>query len=99
MHRVERGQLVSAKDIFNLLKETFKEWSDDKAARLGAALAYYTIFSIGPLILLSVAIAGAVFGQQAAEGQIMGAIQGVTGAAGAQVIQDALKNAAKPGAG
>ena len=90
---------MSATDIFALLKDTFKAWSDDKAARLGAALAYYTIFSIGPLILLSVAIAGAVFGQQAAQGQIMGAIQGVTGPAGAQVIQDALKNASKPGAG
>jgi membrane protein len=90
---------VSPKDIFALLKDTFKAWSDDKASRLGAALAYYTIFSIGPLILLSVAIAGAVFGAQAAQGQIIGAIQGVTGQAGAQVIQDALKNAAKPGAG
>ena len=99
MSVVERGLSVNPKDIFELVKETFKEWSDDKAARLGAALAYYTIFSIGPLLLLSVAIAGAVFGQQAAEGQIMGAIEGVTGPAGAQVIQDALKNAAKPGAG
>ena len=44
---VERGPSVNAKDIFELVKETFKEWSDDKAARLGAALAYYTIFRSG----------------------------------------------------
>src|SRR6478672_2643858 len=99
LRTAQGGTRVKPKDILDLLRTAFKEWSEDKAARLGAALAYYTIFAIGPLLLVMVAIAGYVFGQQAAQGQIVGSIQGVVGASGAQVIQDALKNAAKPGTG
>ena len=50
-----------------LFKETFKEFSQDKVPRLGAALAYYTVFSVGPLLLIAVAMAGIVFGQEAAQ--------------------------------
>jgi membrane protein len=85
--------------IIDLVRTTLKEWSEDKAARLGAALAYYTIFSIGPLVLVMVAIAGAVFGQEAAQGQVVSSIRGVVGAAGAEIIQETLKHAAQPDAG
>jgi membrane protein len=85
--------------IFELLRDTWKEFGEDKAARLGAALAYYTIFSIGPLILITIAVAGFFFGEQAAQGQIVGSIEGVVGTAGAEVIQEALKNAGNTGAG
>jgi membrane protein len=67
---------MKGNDIIALVRITVKEWSQDKAARLGAALAYYTIFSIGPLVLVMVAIAGAVFGQEAAQGQVVGSIRG-----------------------
>src|SRR3954451_23012641 len=80
-------------EIFGLLKDTWKEWSNDKASRLGAALAYYTIFAIGPLILLAIVIAGLIFGQEAAQGQIIGSIQGTIGNSGAEVIQTTLKKA------
>jgi membrane protein len=90
---------MNPKSLFNLLKGTFKAWSEDKAARLGAALAYYTIFSIGPLLLVIVAIAGLVFGQQAAEGRIVGAIGSVVGEQGAQFLQSVIQNAAKPTTG
>src|SRR5215210_4304396 len=90
---------MNPKAIFELLRDTVKEWSEDKAARLGAALAYYTIFAIGPLILIMVAIAGLVFGQEAAEGQIVTSIRGVVGDSGAEIIQETLKHAAKPDAG
>ena len=62
--------------IWKLFQETFKEWSEDKASWLAAALAYYTIFSIAPLLIIVIAIAGAVFGEEAARGQIVGQIQG-----------------------
>ena len=55
-----------------VLKETFKEFGEDKVPRLGAALAYYTIFSIGPLLLIAVAMSGLFFGQEAAQGKISG---------------------------
>ena len=53
-----------------VFKQTFKEFGEDKVPRLGAALAYYTIFSIGPLLLIAVAMAGIFFGQEAAQGRI-----------------------------
>jgi len=90
---------MKPKSIFGLLKDTFKEWREDKASRLGAALAYYAIFSIGPLILVAVAVAGFVFGEEAAQGQIVGSIQGVVGEDGAQIIQGMVQSASKPGAG
>jgi membrane protein len=85
--------------IWQLFQETFKEWSEDKASRLAAALAYYTIFSIAPLLIIVIAIAGAVFGEEAARGQIVGQIQGLVGKDGAQFIQTAITNANKPQTG
>ncbi|MEH2361485.1 YihY/virulence factor BrkB family protein [Nostoc sp.] len=85
--------------IWKLLQETFKEWSEDKASRLAAALAYYTIFSIAPLLIIVIAIAGAVFGEEAARGQIVGQIQGLVGKDGAAFIQTAIQNANKPQTG
>ncbi|MEH2310804.1 MAG: YihY/virulence factor BrkB family protein [Nostoc sp.] len=85
--------------MWKLLQETFKEWSDDKASRLAAALAYYTIFSIAPLLIIVIAIAGVVFGEEAARGQIVAQIQGLVGKDGAQFIQTAIQNANKPQTG
>lgn len=85
--------------IWQLFQETFKEWSEDKASRLAAALAYYTIFSIAPLLIIVIAIAGAVFGSEAAKGQIFRQIQGLVGTDGAQFIEIAIKNASQPHAG
>jgi membrane protein len=87
---------MSPKAIFGLVRDTFKDWSEDKAARLGAALAYYTIFSIGPLLLIAVAIASFVFAD--AQAQIVSKIQGVVGGASAEVIAQTMNNANKSGA-
>lgn len=88
---------MNPKAIFELLRDTFKEWNEDKAPRLGAALAYYTIFSIGPLLLITISIAGLVFGDEAAQGQIIGKIRGVVGGQAADQIQDIVQNANKGG--
>lgn len=85
--------------IWDLLKETFAEWSQDKVSRLAAALAYYTVFSLAPLLIIVVAIAGLVFGEEAARGEIVGQIQGLVGKDGAEVIQTAIQNASKPAQG
>jgi membrane protein len=87
---------MNVKAILGLFQETFEEWSKDKASRLSAALAYYTIFSIAPLLIIVIAIAGAVFGEEAASGQIFAQIQGLVGEAGAKLIQEAIKNASQP---
>ncbi|MDQ6693282.1 MAG: YihY/virulence factor BrkB family protein [Chloroflexota bacterium] len=80
----------------DLAKSTFTEWGRDKAPRLGAALAYYAIFSIGPILVVVLAIAGRVFGSAAAQGQIVGSIQPVLGADSAKMIEAMVKNASHP---
>lgn len=81
------------KSIFQLLKASFTAWREDKAARLAAALAYYTIFSLAPLLVVTVAVAGLVFGDQAAQGQIVGEIEGTVGETAAAAIQEMIQNA------
>ncbi|MHC5857900.1 YihY/virulence factor BrkB family protein [Nostoc sp.] len=90
---------MNLRAIWKLLQETFKEWSEDKASRLAAALAYYTIFSIAPLLIIVIAIAGAVYGEEAARGQIVGQIQGLIGPDGAKFLETAIQNANKPQTG
>lgn len=90
---------MSIKTILALLKETFAEWNNDKASRLAAALAYYTVFSLAPLLIIAIAIAGAVFGEEAARGEIVTQIQSLVGKEGAQFIETAIENASKPETG
>lgn len=85
---------IRPKTIFKLLKEAFLEWQEDRASLLAAALAYYTVFSITPLLVI--AIAGAVFGQDAARGEILQQINSLVGKQGAQAIETALANANQP---
>ena len=84
------------KEAFVLLRDTLSEWNADHASTWAAALAYYTIFSIGPLLLIAISIAGLALGQAAAQGEIVGMIEGVVGQDGAQVIQGLLEAANKP---
>ena len=79
-----------------LIKDTVASWSEDKAPRLGAALAYYSVFSMAPLLVIVIAIAGWVFGEEAARGQVVGAIQGLVGRQGAEAIQEMILHARKP---
>ena len=87
------------KTVFQLLKATYFEWSKDKVPRMGAALAYYTIFSLAPLLVIAIAIAGLVFGAQAVQGRIMGEIQGLVGSESARAIQTMIQSAHKPAHG
>ncbi|MBC7971056.1 MAG: YihY/virulence factor BrkB family protein [Verrucomicrobia bacterium] len=90
---------MKPKDAFKLLKDTVTEWSEDKVSLWAAALAYYTIFSLAPLLLIAIAIAGVVFGEDAARGEIVGQIQGLVGKEGATAIQTMIQNAHRPGSG
>ncbi|HXW01095.1 MAG TPA: YihY/virulence factor BrkB family protein [Anaerolineae bacterium] len=82
---------MNAKTIWTLLKETFSEWSEDKASRLAASLAYYTVFSIAPLLIIVIAVAGLVFGREAAQGQIEAQIQGLIGEESAEFVQTLIE--------
>ncbi|HEY9635527.1 MAG TPA: YihY/virulence factor BrkB family protein [Coleofasciculaceae cyanobacterium] len=81
--------------IWRLLNVTFSQWRRDQASSMAAALAYYTIFSLAPLLIIVIAIAGSIFGEQAAKGELVMQIQGVIGKDGAQFIQTAIENASK----
>ncbi len=87
------------RDLWRLIKQTISEWLDDKAPTYAAALAYYTIFSIAPLLIIAVAVAGFVFGGDAVRGDIHRELEGLIGASGAKVIEDMMVSASKPGAG
>ena len=79
-----------------MLKQTFVEWSDDKGPRLGASLSYYTVFSMAPLLLLVISIAGLVFGPAAAEGRIFGELRGLLGSDAARLVQTVVAKASRP---
>src|SRR6266436_3566817 len=82
--------------MWSLLKDTAASWSNHKASRLGAALAYYSIFSLGPLIVIAVAIAGLTFGQEAVRGEVSAQLRDLLGSAGAQAVNAMLVGASKP---
>jgi membrane protein len=82
-----------------MVRRTVKAWNDDYAPSMGAALSYYTLFSIAPLILIVIALAGLVFGDEAARGELFGQISGLVGPQGAQAIEALLEHANRPGAG
>ena len=90
---------MKLKDLWSLLKDTAKEWSEDKAPRLAAALSYYTIFSLAPLLVIVIAIAGLAFGQAAAQNRINAQIEGLIGQPGASAIQAMIASASNPRAG
>ena len=87
---------IRIKPIFRLLKEAFREWQQDKVSLLAAALAYYTVFSVTPLLVIAIAITGAVFGEDAAKGEIIQQINNLVGEQGVQVIEIGLANANQP---
>jgi membrane protein len=79
-----------------LIKETAASWVKHKDAQQGAALAYYSIFSLGPLMIIAIAIAGLVLGQEAVRGEVGLQLEGLLGDAGAQVVDAMLAGASKP---
>jgi membrane protein len=85
--------------IWELIKKTASSWSDINAPRLGAALAYYTLLSMAPLLVVCIGIAGLVFGQQAAQQQIASQIQNVVGSQGSEAIQTMLSHLGQPAQG
>jgi membrane protein len=83
----------------HVLAKAVNAWIDDHAQSMGAALSYYTVFSVAPLLLIAISVAGLVFGQDAARGAVVEQLQGLIGHAGAEAIQGLLKNVSKPSEG
>jgi membrane protein len=87
---------VNFDSIWPVAKDAGQQWIAHKDARMDAALSYYSVFSIGPLILIAVAIAGLVFGREAVQGQVTDALRGLLGESGAQSVNGMLASADRP---
>ena len=87
------------KRIWALIKPAYRQWSDHNAPKMGAALAYYTVLSLAPVLVVLVSLMGFVLGPKAAEGRIVGEIQEMVGPSGAQAIQTVLANSNHPASG
>lgn len=90
------GELVKRIFDWKLLKRTFQEWSNDKASRLAAALAFYSATAFAPLIIGVLAIAGLIFDTEQAQAQLIAQVSSVVGAQGAEIVQTILSNADRP---
>jgi membrane protein len=93
------GVFLHPRTLFTLLKTTSREWINDNVLRMGAALAYYSIFSLPPLLIIAIAISGLVLGVKAAQGEITAQIQGLIGTDGARAVQTMIQSAHKPAHG
>src|SRR3954452_23521913 len=87
------------KDVWALTSTAVNNFLDHNAPRLGASVAFYTLLSLTPLLIIVIAVAGAVFGKEAAQGQLVWQIQDLIGRDGAEMVQTLLKGAHKPAAG
>lgn len=90
---------MQLKQIWDLIRKSISAWVDDYAPSMGAALAYYTLFSIAPLLIIAIAVAGMVYGQEAARGEIVEQIQGLIGKEGGIAVQGMLKSVSAPAQG
>ncbi|MET0502074.1 MAG: YihY/virulence factor BrkB family protein [Candidatus Binatia bacterium] len=84
---------MNLEGLWVLTRDTFFQWIDDNPFQSAAALAYYTLFSIAPLLLIAIAVAGSVFGREASQDQIIGAIQDLVGVPSAGAIQAIIESA------
>lgn len=85
--------------FYSLAKKSVTAWIDDYAPSMGAAISYYTVFSIAPLLLIVIAVAGFVWGREAVQGEIVGQLSGLIGEEGAKGIQALIESANKPAKG
>jgi len=82
---------------YELVKRSVIAWTDDYASSMGAAISFYTLFSLAPLLIILIAILGAVFGEQAAQGRILDELSGLVGPSAAAAIEEVLENARRQG--
>ena len=84
------------RSAWEMVREAAADWVEDKAAQQGAALAFYSILSLAPLLVISLAVAASVFGEQAARREIVGQLQGMVGEEGGQAAESMLESAQQP---
>ena len=87
----------SSRSLAWLFRTSYKSWSEDNGPRLAAALAYYALFSLAPLVMIAMAVAGAVLGERSGETALMAEFYGFVGPAGANALDSILQDLHRPG--
>ncbi len=91
--------MLRPQPLFRLIVRAAKAWSDDYAPSMGAAISYYTVFSLAPLLVIVIAVAGAVFGREAVQGQIVAQLGDLVGQEGATLVQNLVAASSDRGKG
>ncbi len=99
MNDIPKRPPLTPEALWFILRETFREWNDDKVPRLGAALAFWSMLSIGPLLLIVISMAGIAFGRDAVSGYVFAEIRRLVGDVGAQAIQTIIAGSRNAPAG
>jgi membrane protein len=94
----QKGEIMKnfLPDLLDIFKRTYQDWKEDRASRLAASLAYYTIFSLAPLLVIAIAIAGFIWRHEDVEAQVMAQSQSLVGVEGATFIADLIRSASNP---
>jgi len=95
-HDVSRSPWFLLRALPRICRQASSDWVNDNASRLGAAVAFYTVLSLAPVIVIAVALAAVVYGQDAAEGRLASEIGGVAGPEAARTIQEIIKGGNQP---
>ena len=99
MSSLRQASRWSAGRWWSMIKASVAAWLDDYAPSMGAALSYYTVFSLAPLLVIVISVAGLIFGADAVRGTIFAQIDGLMGPEAAKGIQDVLRSVSKPSTG
>jgi membrane protein len=92
-------KIFNPREIYGLIVASAKQWSDQRASSKGAALALYMVFSLAPMLILVIAVAGVFFGEEAVRSELFDQVHGLIGARGAEVVQTVLASAHESGGG
>ena len=93
---IDMPEKQTFKQWWTLIKSATAAWIDDYAPSIGASLSYYTIFSLAPLLLIVISVAGLFFGTEAVRGEIFGQLRGLMGDDAAKAIEAILSTVSKP---
>lgn len=91
--------MLKPSQLWTLFRDTFTAWNNDKVPRHGAALAYYTVLSLVPLLVVIIAIIGLIFGREVGQGYILGQIGSLVGPQSAEAIKEMIQRASEPSTG
>jgi membrane protein len=93
---VQQSMRLTPRQFLHLAKCSYEGWSEDYASSMGAAIAFYTVFSIAPLLIIVIAVAGFIWGEDAVRGEVIRQLGGLVGADGAESVQALIRSADKP---